>query len=180
MDKLQDKKVFVVMPAYNAAKTLAETYKMIPKDAVDEIVLVDDFSQDATVEIAKTLPIKVIKHGRNRGYGGNQKTCYNYALQNNADIIVMLHPDNQYDPGIIRQLILPIREGKNDVVFASRFIYDPVRGGPLQGGMPLYKYIFNRILTFAENKWLGTHFSEFHTGYRAYSAEILKKIPYWT
>jgi len=173
-------KVFVVMPAYNAAKTLEDTYHLIPKESIDEIVLVDDFSKDNTVEIAKQLPITVIMHSRNRGYGGNQKTCYNYCLQKGADIIVMLHPDNQYDPTIINQLILPIKEGKADVVLASRFLYDPIKGGPLQGGMPFYKFVFNKLLTSIENKCLGTYFSEFHTGYRAFSAEILKKIPYWT
>ena len=177
---LKNMKVFVVMPAYNAAKTLEETYNLIPKDNISEIVLVDDFSKDNTVEIAKQLPITVITHSRNRGYGGNQKTCYNYSLKQGADIIVMIHPDNQYDPTIINQLVLPIKEGKADVVFASRFLYDPIKGGPLQGGMPLYKFVFNKFLTFVENKCLGTYFSEFHTGYRAFSAEILKKIPYWT
>lgn len=170
----------IVMPAYNASKTLEATYHQIPKDFVDEIVLVDDFSRDKTVKIAKKLPITVITHNKNRGYGGNQKTCYNYALKQKADIIVMVHPDNQYDPRIINELILPIMEGHTDVVFASRFIRNPIEGGPLKGGMPLYKYLANRFLTTLENQFLGTYFSEFHTGYRAYSGKVLSKIPYWT
>lgn len=169
----------IVMPAYNAAKTLKVAYKSIPKNAADEIVLVDDYSSDNTIQVAKHLPLTVITHSRNRGYGGNQKTCYNYALENKADIVVMLHPDNQYDPSIINELILPIKEGNADVVFASRFIRNPIEGGPLKGGMPLYKYIANKLLTAIENFWLGTYFSEFHTGYRAYSGKILSKIPYW-
>ncbi len=175
--KREDCRIVVVMPAYNAEKTLKETYNLIPEESFDEILLVDDASKDNTVEIAKTIKgLKVIKHQKNLGYGGNQKTCYKNALKNGADIIIMLHPDNQYDPMIIPNIALPILEGQADVVFASRMLGDPLHGGPLQNGMPFYKYIFNKILTNIENMVLGTYFTEFHTGYRAYSSEALKAI----
>lgn len=166
-------KIVVVMPAYNAGSTLQKTYADIPEGWVDEVILVDDCSCDNTVEIAKDLKIKCFTHRWNRGYGGNQKTCYNAALESSATIIVMLHPDYQYDPRIIPDLVQPIISNKADVVFASRFL-----GDPLKGNMPLYKYFSNRILTSLQNLVQKTSFSECHTGYRAYSREILESIPY--
>ncbi len=166
-------KVVVVMPAYNAGPTLLKTYQAIPHDHVDEIILVDDFSQDNTVLLASQLDIKVIEHPENRGYGGNQKTCYDTALKDGADIIIMLHPDYQYDPSIIPQMVEPIASDKTDAVFASRFL-----GNPLNGGMPRYKYFSNKILTCLQNLAQNTSFSEFHTGYRAFSRRLLEDIPY--
>ncbi|PIU41102.1 MAG: hypothetical protein COS99_07130 [Candidatus Omnitrophica bacterium CG07_land_8_20_14_0_80_42_15] len=166
-------RVIVVMPAYNAATTLSKTYNDVPKEYVDEIILVDDASQDDTVEVAKKLNLKVLKHSKNKGYGGNQKTCYTEALKEGADIVVLLHPDYQYDPRIIPDLIKPIKEGNADVVFASRMLKKPeVRK------MPLYKYISNKTLTSMENLILGTKYSEFHTGYRAYSRKALKSVSF--
>jgi glycosyltransferase involved in cell wall biosynthesis len=169
----RDKKIVVVMPAYNAALTLEKTYTDIPKEWVDEIILVDDFSRDETVEIARSLPLKVITHSYTIGYGGNQKTCYLQALKDGADIIVMLHPDHQYDPRIIPDIVKPLLKGEADAVFASRML-----GNPLKGGMPLYKFVANKILTFLENKVMGLNLSEYHTGYRAYSRRVLEKIPF--
>lgn len=166
------------MPAYNAAKTLEQTYKDIPAGSHDEIILVDDASKDNTAELAKRLNLIVIRHQKNKGYGGNQKTCYNEALKHGADIIVMLHPDSQYDPRLIPNITLPIIEDQADVVFASRMLRDPLKGGPIKGGMPVYKFIGNRLLTFIENLVLGTYFSEFHTGYRAFSRKTLELIPF--
>jgi glycosyltransferase involved in cell wall biosynthesis len=166
-------KVIVVMPAYNAGPTLQKTYDEVPKEYVDGIILVDDCSQDDTVQLASTLDMKVIRHERNKGYGGNQKTCYTAALEDGADIIIMLHPDYQYDPKIIPQMIAPIVAGEADVVFASRML-----GDPLAGGMPLYKYISNKILTALQNLVQGTRFSEFHTGYRAFSRKALESVPF--
>ncbi len=166
-------KIAVVMPAYNAGETLAKTYRAIPTEWVDEVILVDDCSQDNTVEVAKSLKLKCFTHRWNRGYGGNQKTCYNAALESGASVIIMLHPDYQYDPTIIPNLVMPILNDEADVVFASRFL-----GNPLKGGMPLYKYVSNRALTWLQNRIQGTHFSECHTGYRAYSAKILSAVPY--
>lgn len=163
--------VIVVMPAYNAALTLEKTHHAIPPGSCDSILLVDDASRDSTVEVARKLNLKVIRHPENRGYGANQKTCYTHALEMGADIIVMLHPDYQYDPRIIPDLVAPIRDGEADVVLASRML-----GDPLKGGMPLYKFIFNKFLTFIENLALGTRFSEFHTGYRAYSRRALTSV----
>ncbi len=168
-------KVAVVMPAYNAAQTLVRTYKAIPKGVVDEILLVDDSSHDDTVEIAKLLGIKTIVHEKNVGYGGNQKTCYTHALDDQSDIIIMLHPDYQYDPSIIPDLIKPIKEGRADVVFASRML-----GNPLKGGMPLYKFVANKCLTKFQNVVFGTNYSEFHTGYRAFSSKLLRSLSYHT
>jgi glycosyltransferase involved in cell wall biosynthesis len=173
MDLKRDKKVFVVMPAYNAAQTLHKTYKDIPKEWVDEVLLVDDFSRDDTVEVAKSLNLKVIAHAYNVGYGGNQKTCYIEALKDGADIIVMLHPDYQYDPRIIPDIVEPLLREEADAVFASRML-----GSPLKGGMPLYKFIANKALTFAENIAMGLNLSEYHTGYRAYSRRVLQTIPF--
>jgi glycosyltransferase involved in cell wall biosynthesis len=167
-------KVIVVMPAYNAAKTLEATYNDIPKDEVDEIILVDDASHDETVKKAKELGLKVFVHPKNRGYGGNQKTCYTEALREGADIIVMLHPDYQYDPKLIPEIIKPIKEGKADLVLGSRLLSKTA----LSGGMPLYKFISNRFLTFVENLVLNQHLSEFHTGFRAYSRRLLTTIPF--
>ena len=167
------KKIVVVMPAYNAAATLGRTYMDIPREWVDEIVLVDDFSRDKTVDEAKALNLKVVAHSYNIGYGGNQKTCYIEALKDGADIVVMLHPDYQYDPRIIPELVKPLIDGETDAVFASRMLHKP-----LSGGMPLYKYIANKTLTFIENRAMGLRLSEYHTGYRAYGRQVLDKIPF--
>lgn len=165
-------KVVVVLPAYNAAKTLRKTVEDIPKDIVDEIVLVDDASRDNTVEIAKRLGLKVFVHQKNKGYGANQKTCYTKALEAGADIIVMVHPDYQYDPKVIPQLIEPIQNGLADAVFGSRMM----KGGALEGGMPLWKHNANILLTALENVILGTYLTEYHSGFRAYSAKYLKSV----
>jgi glycosyltransferase involved in cell wall biosynthesis len=176
MVKRRDKKIVIVMPAYNAAKTLKQTYEEIPEGSYDEIILVDDASKDDTIRHAKNLDIIVKAHPKNKGYGGNQKTCYTEALKRGADIVIMLHPDNQYDPGIVPNIALPILEGQADVVLASRFIRDPLEGGPIKGGMPVYKFFGNRFLTFIENLVLKTYFSEFHTGYRAFSRKALESV----
>jgi glycosyltransferase involved in cell wall biosynthesis len=168
-------KVVVVMPALNAAKTLEMTVGSISRDVVDEIILVDDKSTDDTVELAKRLDIRVIWHPHNVGYGGNQKTCYLDALQRDPDIVVMLHPDGQYDASMIPDLIRPIVEGKADLVLGSRLAE---KGMAARGGMPRYKIIANRFLTTCENIALGTHLSEMHTGYRAYSRELLLNVPF--
>ena len=165
--------VVVVMPAYNAAQTLERTYDDIPHDIVDHIILVDDVSQDETVEIAKHLGLFVIVHPQNRGYGGNQKTCYDRALEIGADVVVMLHPDYQYDATRIPALIEPILEGRADLVLGSRFL-----GDPLAGGMPRWKYVSNRFLTTVENGAFGLRLSEYHTGFRAYSRLLLETLPY--
>jgi len=167
-------RVIVVMPAYNAAKTLERTYRDLPKDVIDKVILVDDVSQDETVEIARRLGLKVIVHVQNKGYGGNQKTCYLEALKDGADIVVMLHPDYQYDSTLVPELIAPIVAGRADMVLGSRFLGE----GALKGGMPLYKYIANRFLTIVENLVLGLHLSEAHTGFRAYRRELLETIPF--
>ncbi|HEY8476470.1 MAG TPA: glycosyltransferase family 2 protein [Chloroflexota bacterium] len=148
-------KTIVVMPAYNAARTLERTYRDLPKDVVDEVILVDDVSQDATVEIARRLGLTVVIHQQNRGYGGNQKTCYLEALKAGADVVVMLHPDYQYDSRLVPQLVQPIVEGRADFVLGSRVL----GGAPLAGGMPLYKYLANRALTFVENLAFGLRLS---------------------
>jgi glycosyltransferase involved in cell wall biosynthesis len=170
---INNKKIIVVLPAYNAEKTLRITYNEIPLDIVDEIVLVDDCSRDNTVEVAHSLGINhVIKHEKNQGYGGNQKTCYKKALELNADIVIMLHPDYQYTPKLIQSMSYIIANGVYPVVLGSRIL----GRGALRGGMPLYKYISNRILTLFENYMIGQKLSEYHTGYRAFSKEVLKKI----
>ena len=166
-------KVVIVMPAYNAAKTLERTYADIPHDIVDSIILVDDVSHDETVEIARQLGLNVIIHQQNLGYGGNQKTCYEAALEQGADVIVMLHPDYQYDATRIPELIAPIIAGDKHLMLGSRFL-----GDPLAGGMPRWKYISNRFLTTVENLAFGLHLSEYHTGLRAYSRRLLETIPY--
>lgn len=167
--------IFVVMPAYNAAKTLADTHASIPHDLVSKVVLVDDHSRDETVEVARELDVDVIAHPHNVGYGGNQKTCYMEALRQGADIVVMLHPDGQYDPELLPSMVEPIMNGEADMTLGSRFLRP---GGPATGGMPKYKIIANRFLTTVENYVLGTHFSELHTGYRAYSRKFLETIPF--
>jgi glycosyltransferase involved in cell wall biosynthesis len=170
---LNNKKIIVILPAYNAARTLERTYSEIPMDIVDEVLLVDDASQDNTPELARRLGIHTIVHEQNRGYGGNQKTCYHAALDKGADIVVMLHPDYQYTPFLITSLASMIAFGVYDVVLASRILGK----GALQGGMPLYKYVSNRALTFIENLLLGQKLSEYHTGYRAFSRDVLIKLP---
>lgn len=168
-----NKKVVVVLPAYNAAQTLAQTYAEIPMDVVDEVVLVDDASKDNTSELAKSLGIKhVIRHDQNKGYGGNQKTCYNKALSLNADIVVMLHPDYQYTPKLLLAMISIIGNEVYPVVFGSRILGK----GALNGGMPVYKYIFNRMLTLTQNILINQKLSEYHTGYRAFSADVIRAV----
>lgn len=167
--------VLVVMPAYNAARTLAATFEAIPKGAVHEVLLVDDGSNDETVEIARDLPIRMIELPHNVGYGGNQKTAYLEALRLGADIVVMLHPDGQYDPALLPSLIAPIADGHADLVLGSRML---VPGGARSGGMPLYRYLSNKVLTAVENVFLGRKFSELHTGYRAYSRSFLETVPF--
>ncbi len=168
-----DPRVVIVMPAYNAARTLERTYADIPHDLVDHVILVDDVSNDETVEIAKRLGLEVIVHRQNLGYGGNQKTCYDRALEWGADVVVMLHPDYQYDATRIPALVAPILAGERDLMLGSRFL-----GDPLAGGMPRWKYISNRFLTGLENAAFGLHLSEYHTGLRAYSRRLLETIPY--
>lgn len=165
----------VVMPAYNAAQTLVWTYAAIPQDEIDEVILVDDGSADETVEIAKRLGLNVIVHPHNAGYGANQKTCYMEALRLGADVVIMLHPDGQYDPKVIPDMVAAIESGRGDMVLASRFLDQQ---GPWKGGMPLYKIIANRFLSTVENLVLGTRLSEFHTGYRAYHRRVLETVPF--
>ncbi len=164
----------VVMPAYNAARTIERTYADIPARVVSQVILVDDVSQDETVEIARRLGLQVVVHIQNRGYGGNQKTCYLRALSTDADIVVMLHPDYQYDSRLIPELIRPIQQGRADLVLGSRFL----NSGALAGGMPRYKFVANRLLTLAENLVLRQHLSECHTGFRAYSRKLLETVPF--
>ena len=168
-----DKKVIVVMPAYRAALTLERTYREIPLDLVDDIILVDDASPDNTVEVARKLGIRhVIRHDKNKGYGGNQKTCYAKAIELGADIVVMLHPDYQYTPLLLPAMISIIGNDLYPVVFASRILGK----GALKGGMPTYKYIANRFLTFSQNLLMNQKLSEYHTGYRAFSGEVLRSL----
>jgi glycosyltransferase involved in cell wall biosynthesis len=170
---IKQKKVVVVMPAYNAAQTLEKTWSEIPLDVVDEVVLVDDASRDETSQLAKELGIHhVLRHDRNRGYGGNQKTCYAKALELGADIIIMVHPDYQYSPKLIESMAYIIANDVYPVVYASRILGK----GALKGGMPMYKYIANRLLTLFQNIMMGQKLSEYHTGYRAFSGEALKKV----
>lgn len=169
------KKVIAVMPAYNAAKTLEKTFNDIPKGLVDEVILVDDKSKDETVQIARRLGITVIVHKKNTGYGGNQKTCYEEALIKGADIVIMIHPDNQYDSSLTDELIRPIENGRFDIMFGSRI---RTRKEALAGGMPFIKYFLNRITDLIENLILGVNFTEHFSGYRAYSRQVLEKIPF--
>jgi glycosyltransferase involved in cell wall biosynthesis len=166
-------RVVVVMPAYNAARTLERTYRDIPSSLVAKIILVDDVSRDDTVAVARQLGLDVIIHRQNLGYGGNQKTCYDAALEAGADAVVMLHPDYQYDATRIPALVQPILDGTKDLMLGSRFL-----GDPLAGGMPRWKYVSNRVLTTLENLAFGLHLSEYHTGFRAYSRGLLETIPY--
>jgi glycosyltransferase involved in cell wall biosynthesis len=168
-------KVVVVMPALNAAKTLKTTVAAIPREWVDEIILVDDRSTDETLRIARELEVHAIWHPHNVGYGGNQKTCYLEALQRGADIVVMLHPDGQYEPGLIPKLIAPIRDGRADLVLGTRMAE---RGAARAAGMPLYKRAANRFLTTIENRVMHTELTDLHTGYRAYSRDFLLTIPF--
>ena len=170
-----DPNVIVVMPARQAAATLGQTVADIPLEHVNEIILVDDSSTDETVELARKLPLHVVWHPHNVGYGGNQKTCYLEALQRDADVVVMLHPDGQYEPGIIPKLVEPIVAGRADIVLGSRFL-DP--DGARKGGMPWWKRAANRFLTESENRLMGTELSELHTGYRAFSRQLLLEVPF--
>jgi glycosyltransferase involved in cell wall biosynthesis len=170
-----NKKVVIVLPAYNAAKTLEITYKEIPFDIVDEVILVDDASKDNTIEVGIALGIQhVIKHEKNKGYGGNQKTCYTKALEIGADIVVMLHPDYQYTPKLITAMVSIIGQELYPVVFGSRILGK----GALNGGMPIYKYIANRLLTLSQNILMNQKLSEYHTGYRAFSREVLQTVKF--
>lgn len=172
---INGKKLVVVLPAYNASKTLEQTYKELPMDLVDDVILVDDHSPDNTMEVGKQLGIKhVIRHENNKGYGGNQKTCYNTALELDADIVVMVHPDYQYTPKLVASMSYLIANGLYHVVLGSRILGK----GALKGGMPWYKYIANRILTLTQNILLNEKLSEYHTGYRAFSKEVLQSINY--
>jgi glycosyltransferase involved in cell wall biosynthesis len=169
-----DPRIIIVLPAYNAAKTLEKTYADIPKDKVSKIILVDDVSQDQTVEVAHSLGLSVVIHIQNRGYGGNQKTCYLEALKEGADVVVMLHPDHQYDSKLVPELVRPILEGKADMVMGSRIL----NGRALEGGMPFWKYLANRILTIIENFVYRTQFTDCHSGFRAYSRKLLTTVPF--
>lgn len=172
---IYDKKIVVVLPAYNAAQTLEQTYKEIPFDVVDEVVLVDDKSSDETVKVGKELGIRhIVAHETNTGYGGNQKSCYNKALELGGDIVIMLHPDYQYTPKLIHSMAYLIANDVYPVVLGSRIL----GMGALRGGMPIYKYIANRLLTFGQNVLVKQKLSEYHTGYRAFSKEVLETINY--
>jgi glycosyltransferase involved in cell wall biosynthesis len=170
---IHGKKLIVVMPAYNAEKTLRQTYAELPHEYVDEVILVDDASRDNTAAVAHDLGITTIVHADNRGYGANQKTCYREALRLGADIVVMVHPDYQYSPRLVTAMASMITSGHYDVVLGSRIL----GGGARDGGMPLYKYLANRFLTLVENLMLGMKLSEYHTGYRAFSREVLAALP---
>lgn len=162
------------MPAYNAARTIEKTYKDIPKGVVDEIIVVDDNSSDNTVKVAKSLGLTVIEHESNKGYGGNQKTCYKEALKKRADIIIMIHPDYQYDSSLTEELIKPIKDGRFDIMFGGRI---RTRKEALDGGMPLMKYYLNRVISLTENIVLGVNFTEHMSGFRAYSRKVFKNLP---
>jgi len=171
---INGKKLIVVMPAYNAEQTLMQTYNDLPHEIVDEIILVDDFSKDHTIEVARRLGIKtIIRHNQNLGYGGNQKTCYTAALERGADIVVMLHPDYQYAPNLCGAIAWMIASAEYDMVLASRIL----GRGALKGGMPIWKYIANRFLTAFENMLVDVKLSEYHTGYRAFTRQVLETLP---
>ncbi|MBI4707224.1 MAG: glycosyltransferase family 2 protein [Candidatus Omnitrophica bacterium] len=170
---IHGKKVVVVMPAYNAEKTLRKTYEEIPLEYIDDIILVDDNSIDRTVQIAKELNIKTFVHSENKGYGANQKTCYTEALKLGADVVVMIHPDYQYTPKLLVAMASLVAIGQYDVVLGSRVLSE----GALKGGMPVYKYISNRVLTFIQNLLLNKKLSEYHTGYRAFSRKVIETLP---
>ena len=168
-------RIAVVMPALNAARTIASQVEAIPRDWVDEVIVVDDGSTDETLKIARSLDVTVLWHPHNVGYGGNQKTCYLHALQDEADVVVMLHPDGQYEPSLIPKLVQPIVAGEADLVLGSRMAE---HGAARAGGMPLYKIVANRFLTGIENRVMGTSLTDLHTGYRAYSREFLLRVPF--
>src|SRR5574341_887478 len=171
---INGQKLVVVMPAYNAEQTLLQTYRDLPLEIIDEVILVDDFSRDATIGVARDLGIRtIIRHNANLGYGGNQKTCYTAALEAGADIVVMVHPDYQYSPKLCGAIAWMIASGEYEMVLASRIL----GGGALKGGMPIWKYIANRFLTAFENVFLGVKLSEYHTGYRAFTREVLSTLP---
>jgi glycosyltransferase involved in cell wall biosynthesis len=174
-DRRPKGKVIVVMPAMNAATTLPQTVANIPRDWVDEVIVVDDHSTDETVELARKLPLHLVWHPHNAGYGANQKTCYLEALQRGADAVVMLHPDGQYEPSLIPSMVEPILNDRADLVLGSRFA-EP--GMALRNGMPRWKYVANRVLTTVENAVMGTNLTEAHTGYRAYSRKLLLTVPF--
>lgn len=172
---INGKRIAVVLPAYNAAKTLEKTYNELPFDIVDDVILVDDYSKDTTYALARNIGIKhVIRHDSNKGYGANQKTCYDKALSLGADIVIMVHPDYQYTPKLISSMCYVIANDVYPVVLGSRILGK----GALKGGMPFYKYVANRLLTFIQNVLMGQKLSEYHTGYRAFSREVLERIPY--
>lgn len=175
MKKGKNKKVVIVMPAYFAEKTVERTFKDVPGEFRKNIILVDDASRDSTVDIARKLGLKVLVHKKNLGYGGNQKTCYSQALQEKADIIVMIHPDYQYDATMTKELIRPLQDGWLDIMLGNRI---RSRKEALAGGMPAYKYYANRLLTLAENIVLGLNLGEYHTGFRAYTREVLQTLPF--
>jgi glycosyltransferase involved in cell wall biosynthesis len=177
MDEKDKKKlkIMVVMPAYNAAKTVKKTFDDLPKDIIDKVILVDDCSQDNTVDVARKLGIEVISHQVNTGYGGNQKTCYQEALKRKADIVVMVHPDYQYDAALVGELVRPLVQKRFSIVFGSRI---RTRQEALNGGMPLIKYLLNRLTCLVENMVLGVNLTDHFSGFRAYQKEVLKKIPY--
>lgn len=170
---IDGRKVAVVLPAYNAARTLRRTVAEIPYDIVDDVILIDDCSRDDTITVARELGLHIVCHPANRGYGGNQKSCYEAALTRGADIVVMLHPDYQYSPRLVRAMAAMIASGHYDAVFASRILGQ----GALAGGMPLYKYVANRLLTAFQNVVMGQKLSEYHTGYRAWSRTVLERLP---
>ncbi len=169
-----DARIIVVLPAYNAARTLEKTYADIPREGISKIILVDDVSQDQTVEVARALGLSVVIHIQNRGYGGNQKTCYLEALKEGAEVVVMLHPDHQYDSRLVPELVQPVLSGEADMVMGSRIL----NGRALEGGMPIWKYLANRVLTAAENFIYRTKLTDCHSGFRAYSRKLLTTVPF--